>query len=221
MARPNDASKLSADGPSTPPAELSPTSAAILGLLAQRPWTTYELAKQMQRSIRWFWQRAERKLYDEPKALVSWGYASAEPGATGKRPKTVYRITPQGRAALRDWLDAESNPPVFEVESLLRVFFAECGSADQLRTTIDRIARQAEADRLALQHTAETRSTDDPMVARREPVNALSIRLVLDLHRAIEDWAAWAAGITRDWESTTDPPWTGEDVFGPRTPAGD
>ncbi len=207
--------------PSSPPPELDPTRAAILGLLAQRPWTTYELAKQMQRSIRWFWQRAERKLYDEPKALVAAGYAVAEPGATGRRPRTVYRITPEGRAALERWLDTEGGAPVFELESLLRVFFAECGTAEQLRTTIDRMRRQAESERHALVHTAETRSTDDPMIARREPVNALSIRLVLDLYEAIEEWATWAAGVTHDWQATTDPPWSGEEVFGPRARSAD
>ena len=48
----------------------STTSYALLGLLSLRSWTTYELAKQVQRSIGWFWPRAERKLYDEPKRLV-------------------------------------------------------------------------------------------------------------------------------------------------------
>jgi PadR family transcriptional regulator AphA len=42
------------------------TSYAVLGLLSVRSWTTYELAKQVQRSLNWFWPRAERKLYDEP-----------------------------------------------------------------------------------------------------------------------------------------------------------
>ena len=45
------------------------TSYAVLGLLSVRSWTTYELAKQVQRSLNWFWPRAERKLYDEPKQL--------------------------------------------------------------------------------------------------------------------------------------------------------
>src|SRR5688572_5469801 len=49
------------------------TSYAILGLLSVRRWTTYELAKQVQRSLNWFWPRAERKLYDEPKRLVADG----------------------------------------------------------------------------------------------------------------------------------------------------
>ena len=53
------------------------TSYAILGLLALKPWTTYELAKQVQRSLNWFWPREERKLYDEPKGLVADGFAAA------------------------------------------------------------------------------------------------------------------------------------------------
>src|SRR5688500_2033652 len=76
---------------------LGTTAAALLGLLALRPWTTYELAKQAQRSLQWFWPRAERKLYDEPKKLVTLGYATAEVHRTGRRRSTVYSITPAGR----------------------------------------------------------------------------------------------------------------------------
>ena len=53
----------------------STTAYAILGLLTVRDWTTYELAKQVQRSLNWFWPRAERKLYEEPKRLVEDGLA--------------------------------------------------------------------------------------------------------------------------------------------------
>ncbi len=53
------------------------TSYALLGLLGLRDWTTYELARQVQRSLHWFWPRAERKLYDEPKRLVADGLATA------------------------------------------------------------------------------------------------------------------------------------------------
>src|SRR5262245_33715324 len=80
---------------------LTTTSYALLGLLNIRPWTTYELAKQVQRSLGWFWPRAERKLYDEPKRLVERGLATATSEATGKRPRTVYAITAEGRKALK------------------------------------------------------------------------------------------------------------------------
>ena len=58
------------------------TSYAVLGLLSVRTWTTYELAKQVRRRLHWFWPRAERKLYDEPKRLVAAGLATASGSAT-------------------------------------------------------------------------------------------------------------------------------------------
>ena len=75
---------------------LTTTSYAILGLLRLRSWTSYELAKQVQKSLGWFWPRAERKLYDEPKNLVALGLATAEPC----------------RPLLRRWLHATTCPIV-------------------------------------------------------------------------------------------------------------
>ena len=57
--------------------ELTTTSYAILGLLAVRPWSTYELAAQMRRNLHYFWPRAESNVYAEPKRLVAGGFARA------------------------------------------------------------------------------------------------------------------------------------------------
>ncbi|MDQ6910927.1 MAG: PadR family transcriptional regulator, partial [Actinomycetota bacterium] len=118
------------------PAGLTTTSYAILGLLAIRPWTTYELAGQMQRALGRFWPRAESKLYEEPKKLVAHGLARASSEKVGSRPRTVYRITPAGRRALAAWLPTQSAGPVLEFEHLVKVFFAEYGSKQDLLTTI-------------------------------------------------------------------------------------
>ena len=125
------------------PRDRTTTSYAVLGLLAIRPWTTYELAKQVQRSLRWFWPRAERKLYDEPKRLADDGLATATREHTGKRGRTVYTITEAGRAALRDWLGEPFAPPTTEFEGMVKVFFADAGSRQQLLATIERIEAQA------------------------------------------------------------------------------
>ena len=84
--------------------ELTTTSFAILGLLAIRPWSTYELARQMQRDLRFAWPRAESNLYAEPKKLIAHGLASAASEPRGQRRRTVYTITPAGRRALAGWL---------------------------------------------------------------------------------------------------------------------
>ena len=91
---------------------LTTTSYAILGLLAVRPWTTHELVQQVDRSLRRIWPRAQSKLYEEPKKLVVLGLTEAVTGSTGRRPRTVYSITPAGRQALATWLAADSAEPV-------------------------------------------------------------------------------------------------------------
>ena len=69
--------------------ELNTTSYAMLGMLAIRPWSTYELAKQIRRNLRFFWPRAESGLYDEPKNLVEHGLALSERSLVGRRPRTA------------------------------------------------------------------------------------------------------------------------------------
>src|SRR5579884_281667 len=101
---------------------ITPTEAALLGQLAWRPQTPYELAKGMERNLRFFWPRAASHVYRQVKRLARAGLATAERGATGRRPRTVYAITPAGRAALRAWLGAAPGAVELEHEPLLRVF---------------------------------------------------------------------------------------------------
>src|SRR4051795_6538590 len=83
---------------------LSATSAALLGQLAWREQSTYELVKAMGGNVRFFWPRAESHVYREVKRLTAAGLATAARGGTGRRARATYRITPAGRAALADWL---------------------------------------------------------------------------------------------------------------------
>jgi PadR family transcriptional regulator, regulatory protein AphA len=183
---------------------LTTTSRALLGLLHLRPWTTYELAKQVQRSLGWFWPRAERKLYDEPKNLVAAGLATATEQRTGNRPKTVYAITAEGRKELRRWLSEPPAPPALEFEAMVKVFFADGGTLDQLRTTLD------EVEASALERLAELRAMIDGSLQRpyefesRLPINALALRFQLDHERHIADWARWARDQIATWRSPTD-----------------
>lgn len=191
-------------------ATLGVTAAALLGLLALRPWTTYELAKQAQRSLRWFWPRAERKLYDEPKKLVAAGYATAETQATGRRRSTVYSITPAGRKALRRWLGEEPGTPfTVEFEQLVRVFFGDQGSPAQLQASIERAGAQARAARSELGDIVAAAAADDTAIRSRDAVSALGLRLVIDLHTTIAEWSDWAAAVVDDWDDTRTPAWDG------------
>ena len=93
---------------------LTTTSYAILGLLAIKSWTTYELAVQMERSVKNIWPRAASRIYEEPKRLVKQGLAKDVLDHVGKRPRTTYSITAKGRRALSAWLAETGGGPSIE-----------------------------------------------------------------------------------------------------------
>jgi DNA-binding PadR family transcriptional regulator len=183
----------------------STTSNAVLGLLALRSWTTYELAKQVQRSLGWFWPRAERKLYDEPKRLVADGLVESQREMTGARPRTVYKITRRGRTALRRWLDDPPAPPVLEFEGMVKVFFADGGTLEQLWATLSSIADTAALRLAELDGKVGEIERGDAPFPERWHLNALGLRFMLDHERAIAEWARWAREETSTWRSPTDP----------------
>ena len=185
---------------------LTTTSHALLGLLNVRPWTTYELAKQVQRSLGWFWPRAERKLYDEPKRLVAAGLATSTDERTGNRPRTVYAITPAGRKELRRWLDEEAQPPSFEFEAMIKVFFADGGTLAQLRTTIERVEQSASGRRAQLRAMIAESDHEQYEFAPRWPINTLALRFQLDHEEMQIRWAQWALEQVATWRSPTDAP---------------
>jgi DNA-binding PadR family transcriptional regulator len=182
--------------------ERTTTTYAVLGLLSVREWTTYELAKQVQRSLNWFWPRAERKLYDEPKRLVAEGLATATREHVGARGRTVYRITRKGRAALRGWLDQPPAPRSIEFEGMVKVFFADAGSREQLLATLDRIEQQAHERLAAL---AALASTTPPPFPQRAHLSAIGLKMQHDQERSLQQWARWAKRQVAQWPSAADP----------------
>jgi DNA-binding PadR family transcriptional regulator len=186
---------------------LSTTSYAILSLLALRPYTTYELAKQMERSLHWFWPRAESTLYEEPKHLAARGFAVAEPGWTGRRRNTTYRITDEGREALRAWLAGPPiAPPQLECESILRVFAGDSGTSGELFASLDAMLRAVDA--MQLQGVAIVRQALDgeSPFPHRLHITALVHRFLWEYSNAMRRWAEWAHEEVRDWDDTTATP---------------
>ena len=177
------------------------TSYAILGLLALKPWTTYELAKQVQRSLNWFWPREELKLYDEPKGLVADGFATARAEKTGKRPRTVYDITPEGRDELARWLGEPPAPRTTEFEGMVKVFFADGGSRQQLLDTLDRMEADAQA-RLA--ELATYAAGPKPFPERRH-ISALCLELHFEQEAAVVRRSRWAREQVHHWSAAADP----------------
>ena len=191
--------------------ELNTTSFAMLGMLAIRPWSTYELAKHVDRSLRPLWPRARSNLFNEPKKLVSHGLAVATEERVGRRPRTVYTITPAGRRALRHWLGTPGEGPVLEFEQLLKVFFADQGTklnALSAVATIKLWARDRNAENIAVARSYM--AGNGPFPERAAVLNIVG-RFHTDFADMVNAWADWAATTIQTWPddpSQAQPDWT-------------
>ena len=184
---------------------LTTTSFAILGLLAIRPWATYDLAKLMRRSLHFFWPRAESNLYAEPKRLVAAGLAEAREEWNGDRRRTVYSITEPGRGALREWLATPPADSRVESEAHLRLLYANYGSKDDLLRAIQAIEDDAQKtiDHYARLLTEYARG--EGLFPDRIHVNALVGSLSIEQARAAVRWTRWARGAVEGWKTTRKP----------------
>ena len=180
-------------------ANLTTTSYAILGLLSLRSWTTYELAQQMDRALSRFWPRARSKLYEEPKKLVIHGLARASTETVGRRPRTVYSITPKGRRALAQWVPTPSGGPVLEFEALVKVFFAEHGSREDLLRTLEgarQWVRELEAETADIPLSYFEGRGNFP---ERLPWLLLAGEFLSRFNDAVTEWAEWAIDLVETW----------------------
>jgi PadR family transcriptional regulator AphA len=188
-------------------AEISATAAALLGQLAWREQSTYELAKAMSRNLHFFWPRAESHTYREIKRLVDEGLATAHRGSTGRRPRTTYRITSAGETALHQWLAAPSGGISLENEPLLRIFL---GSHAKTSTELLSALDAAEAHALQILATAE-RIASEYLERRHEYQEQVHLRaFIFDYlwNSAIftRDWAARARAEISRWQNLSPTP---------------
>src|SRR5262249_16173932 len=122
--------------------ELSATGKVVLGMLAARPRSGYEIKQLVDNSARFFWAAGYGQIYPELKGLEDAGRVPGADAWRGARQRTVYKLTAKGKRAAREWIARE--PEVFELrdEGLLKLFFA--GSIEPARTA--EIARERAAE---------------------------------------------------------------------------
>ena len=187
------------------PPRLTPTSYAILGLLAIQPWSTYELTKLMRRALLAVWPRAESHLYREPQRLVEAGLATASRVDVGKRRRTEYAITAAGRRALKGWLATPASPTVLESEAALKVLFGNYASVDVLQQRLEEFAEEAAASDEPWRAIARDYLDGTGAFPDRIHVNLLYWVLLDRWARLRADWASWAGAIVATWPDAGGP----------------
>jgi DNA-binding PadR family transcriptional regulator len=106
------------------PMELSATAKVILGLLAMRPRSGYEIKGFVDRSTRYFWPASYGQIYPELRRLAEAGLVEGTDSPTGGRQRTIYKLTTAGRHAVRDWHAEPAEHFDYRDEGLLKLFFA-------------------------------------------------------------------------------------------------
>jgi DNA-binding PadR family transcriptional regulator len=167
---------------------------APLGFLALRSWSAYELAQQATRSLRYAHPRTESHLYEEAKRLLHLGWATSHVEHHGRRRRTIYEITGDGRRALHAWFATPPRDPQLDFEALLRLLFAD--QTD--KATLDGwLEETADGARRLFEDAVERllrpyMTGDDVPFLERRHIAALIAAFVADYLHFFERWSDFA-----------------------------
>lgn len=165
---------------------LSPTSYVVLGLVRTlQPCTSYDMKQLVKVSIGMFWSFPHSQLYAEPARLVDDGLLSEDQEAGGRR-RRLFRLTPAGADALRDWLTDNDDPAVGELrdDGLLRLFFSDAVDSAEVREL-------AEARRTVHEERVEfLTNLREQVSSRATPAQLATLELGLRWYRTAADF--WA-----------------------------
>jgi DNA-binding PadR family transcriptional regulator len=117
---------------------LSPTARVILALLKLEPLTGYDIKRTTDVSTRYFWRASYGQIYPELRRLEEDGLVTAREEPRGGRRRRVYELTPKGQDVLTDWLRGETDLFELRDEGLLRLFFGDLVSSEDLLALVRR-----------------------------------------------------------------------------------
>ncbi len=165
---------------------------AILGWLHKEPMTGYDLKKQFDQGIGYFWPADQMQIYRTLERLVEQGSVSVHEEIQHDRPnRKVYTVTEAGRAELRRWLTGPQPQPVFRDPLLIQLFFAASLSNAEILQVLEH-QRAQHRERLAAQQQLVRFPLDAPVgtsgVSRRQMLRRLTLEEGLKREQAYLDW---------------------------------
>jgi len=161
---------------------------ALLGLLAEKPASGYDLLKQFETSLAMVWPAKQSQVYGELAKLSEGGLI--EITETGARNRREYGITDAGRAELRNWLTDPGLDLAFRSAALLRVFFLWTLTRQEGTSYLDRFARENQNRLAALEAIRDNAEwVGDPA----QVCGWLILEYGIRGSQTAEEWARWAA----------------------------
>jgi DNA-binding PadR family transcriptional regulator len=175
---------------------------ALLGLLAMRSHTGYELTRQARTSLRLLWPTSEANLYRDQQRLVRLGWAEVTTEPVGRRTRKRYRITEPGREALQAWLASPPAAPGLDIEAFVRIWLADQGSVGDLAAALAHTAASARAVINAAAGLAERYLLHEGAFPERAHLNGLAGDLLTATLAELADGCDQMARDVTAWDST-------------------
>jgi DNA-binding PadR family transcriptional regulator len=156
---------------------------AILGYLSTGPGTGYDLARQFDTGLGWFWSARHSQIYPELKRLTDEGLVKRDATMVSENmDKYTYSITPEGSSALQAWAAKSPVYPANRDTERLQLIFSD-DAPDALRHHFEAHREHFQRRKEQLQATidairAGTHARVNLRLARRGPTEAaLSLKL--------------------------------------------
>lgn len=133
----------------------------ILGLLAERPMTGYDIKKQVKNALSAATNASYGTLYPTLHKLLMEGAIEVQEVPQISRPsKKVYHLAAKGRKELEDWLRQPPAADQVRREFLLKLYLARDLSVEDLRSLL--AARRGETEAMLKSLRMEMKLAKDP-----------------------------------------------------------
>jgi DNA-binding PadR family transcriptional regulator len=170
--------------------KLPTTEYAILGLVAHRESSGYDLAQAAARGIGYIWAPSRSQIYKVLRRLEERGLvARREVAQRGKPDKALYRVTAGGRKALVEWIeDVADEPTGGPSVFLLKILFAWAAQPAAGLAQLDAYKRHLERVVAHFEERVRRLPPDDPphsLAGYGASTGGNSTRLDLDVAAAV------------------------------------
>lgn len=162
---------------------------AILVSLIEHPASGYDLAKQFEGSVGFFWKATHQQIYRELTKLEEQGWISAEVISQDNRPdKKLFSVTELGKQQLVEWMAQASEPAPIKDDLLVKIFAGYIAPKQVILDELER-HRQLHAQRLEIYRDLQQQYFQNPQaLSQRSKFQYLTLRKGIGYE---SDWITW------------------------------
>lgn len=162
---------------------------AVLGLVASRPATGYEVAARLRNPVGYYWTEGHGGVYPALRRLTDAGWVrAAHSQGPGPHDKKTYSATRQGLAALGDWAAQPPDDPPPRDELVLKVSSLWAARPAAATAMLHAEARRWEDQRATYADIVAGFGTDLPSVGTPRWFALQTARRGVGFARGRRDW---------------------------------